>query len=91
MDSIQLQFGSPGLRTIYKPTKDYYDYRVDNKLYLYYNSNYDTVPYEVVQIDGQQFIKYGSVINDTIKTLTSQGLIFTNGQGGFSKYFFSRQ
>ena len=94
LDSIQLRTVSSGQEiyaTIYKPSQDYYDYRSDDKLYRYYNSRYDTVPYQQVIIDGNLYIKYTPTGTDSIKVLTRQSLIFTAPQGGVSKLFFTRK
>jgi hypothetical protein len=94
IDSIQLLFVTNGqgvFQTISKPNFDYNDYRIDNRLYRYYNGRYDTIPYEQEEINGNLFIKYAQRITDTVKLLTNESLIFVNPQGGASKYFCTRQ
>jgi hypothetical protein len=91
-DSIQTRFvnGSPQYETIYKSNVDYYDFRNDGKLYRLYHLNYDTIPYEVVTVDEKLYIKYGGVLTDSIKALTSNILLIMNPQGFGSKFFFSK-
>ena len=94
LDSLQLltyTSGQGNFETFYRSTTDFYDFRNDNKLYRYLFSAFDTVPYETTSLNGQLYIKYAGRITDTVKTLTSQSLIFVNPQGGSTKFCFTKQ
>jgi hypothetical protein len=94
LDSLQLLTYTNGIvnfETFYRPATDYYNFGIDNKLYRHLFSAFDTVPYELISLNGQQYIKYAGRITDTIKTLTSHSLLFINPQGGSTKFYFSKQ
>lgn len=91
-DSIQTRYvnGQLNYQTIYRSAIDYYDFRADGRLYYLYNSYMDTLPYELVTIDRNVYIKYGGILTDTIKVLTNNFLLLMNPQGNGSKFFFSK-
>ena len=93
LDSLQLSGyinNQPTFQTVYRPTNDYYDFRADSVLQIYVNQIYDTRKYSIVSENGNQLIRYSRASSDTIKALTSNSLIFTNPQGLYSKYFFTK-
>lgn len=92
VDSVQLRqvvSGQIVYQTFYIPTADYYDFRQDNKLYRYWISIYDTIPYQVTSLNGRTLIKYPGTA-DTIVILNNKSLVLKNPQGNDSKLFLSR-
>ena len=92
IDSVQLRTvinNEIVYQTIYKPSLDYYDFRADQKRYIYWMSNYDTTTYKIVSFGGRALIQY-VYSADTIRTLTNNSLIFTSPQGNDSRIFLTK-
>ena len=92
VDSVQLRtvINSQVIyQTIYKPSLDYYDFRIDKKRYIYWMSRYDTTSYEIVSLNSRSLIQY-TYSADTIRTLTKNSLIFTSPQGNDSRLFLTK-
>lgn len=89
IDSVQLRMLINTLvsyQTIYKPSSGYYDFRVDNKLYRLWMTNYDTVSYKILSLNGKSLIQYMHSA-DTIMSLTKHSLIFKDPEGATVKSF----
>ena len=92
-DSIQVRQSVNSYATVYRYTSrtDYWDYRVDNKLYRLRANAYDTIPYTTgTDANGQRYVQYSPYSADSIKLLTNHLLIFIDPQGSSAKLFFSK-
>lgn len=75
--------------TNYRSTTDYYDFRLDGKVYILYKTEKDTANYTYVSgTDGKKYIRYNLALADTIVTLNSTQLILNSGPN--DKLFFHK-
>src|SRR6058998_2479274 len=76
LDSIQVWMPDanniPKVVTIYSSSTDYYDFRDDLRLYRFFKSRYDTIPYTLEKNgSGAWLIRYGTPTSaDTIQSLS---------------------
>ncbi|MBI3718370.1 MAG: hypothetical protein HY252_07215 [Sphingobacteriales bacterium] len=82
LDSVQFYTtfnGQTVYNTDYRSTTDYYDFRVNGYVYILFKNSKDTANYEyVAAADGKKYIRYNSILADTIVTLNSTTLILNS-------------
>ncbi|RTL61067.1 MAG: hypothetical protein EKK37_02615 [Sphingobacteriales bacterium] len=82
LDSVQFYTtfnGQTVYNTDYRSTTDYYDFRSNGNVYMFFKNSRDTANYEYVAgSDGKKYIRYNLILTDTIITLNSTTLILNS-------------